>query len=330
VSAQMAGICCTPLTPKVWDPVRYGSLAHPGDEYSYDIFSQVAQAIRSPGSVDPMGGLRVEKEIAAGQSQSAMYLDTYVRQVQPAAGVIDGFLIHGGGSKTWTPSPSVPVIHLLADTEASPEDPTTSTNYRLREIAGTSHSDFWIGYEQEFGQGPRATVDQPQQRYSDEQQLNVTAGNYGEIAHPMDATCILAGATFPMRYAVSTALHDLNAWVRNPSATPPIAPRFQFNGAVLAQDQYGNTLGGVRLPPIDVPVARYVSRSCGLGGITVPFTDSELHALYPTHRVYYSEIVSKTNAAVTAGWLLPPDGQDLLARACAAKVRWQQPASPCP
>ena len=25
VSAQAAGICCTPLTPQVWDPVRYGA-----------------------------------------------------------------------------------------------------------------------------------------------------------------------------------------------------------------------------------------------------------------------------------------------------------------
>ena len=330
VSAQAAGICCTPLTPKVWDPVRYAPLSHPGDQYSYDIFSQVARAVRAPTGVDPMGGLHVQKEVAAGQSQSADYLDTYVRQAQPGAGVIDGFLIHGGGSKTWATPPAVPVLHLLADTEASPAGPSTSTNYRLWEIAGTSHSDFWIGYEQEVGQGPRALTDRPQQAYSAEQDLNVTAGNYGEVVHPMDATCILAGATFPMRYAVSTALHDLNAWVRNPLDAPANGPRFQFNGALAAQDSHGNTLGGVRLPPIDVPVAHYVSTACGLGGLTVPFTDAELHALYPTHAAYYGQMVTKTNPALTAGWLLSPDGQDLLARACAAKVRWQEAPSPCP
>ena len=31
VSAQTAGLCCTPLTPKVYDPVRYAAINHPGD-----------------------------------------------------------------------------------------------------------------------------------------------------------------------------------------------------------------------------------------------------------------------------------------------------------
>ena len=33
---------------KAWDPARYAPLAHPGDAYSYDIFSQAARAIRQP------------------------------------------------------------------------------------------------------------------------------------------------------------------------------------------------------------------------------------------------------------------------------------------
>ena len=47
VSAQAAGLCCTPLTPKVYDPVRYAAINHPGDAYAADMFSQVAQAIRT-------------------------------------------------------------------------------------------------------------------------------------------------------------------------------------------------------------------------------------------------------------------------------------------
>src|SRR5262245_5720867 len=35
------------------DPERYGSLEHPGDDYSYDIVAQVAAALRRPGDVDP-------------------------------------------------------------------------------------------------------------------------------------------------------------------------------------------------------------------------------------------------------------------------------------
>ena len=320
-SVQAAGICCTPLTPKVWDPVRYAALSHPGDAYADDIFSQLARAVRAPQGVNPMGTLKVKRVLAAGQSQSADELDTYVREVQPGAQVIDGFLIHGGGSKSWATPPAVPVLHLLSDEEASPDAPDTTQNYRLWEIAGTAHSDFWLGYQQVFGQGPRVLADAPQKPASADDELGVVAGNYGEIVHPMQATCILAGATMPMRYAVSSALHDLDRWVRA-GVAPPSGPRFQFSGGQLAKDQYQNTLGGIRYPPIDVPVATYVSTVCGLGGITVPFSDVQLHALYPTHADYWSQMKAATSASVTAGWLLPADATDLLTRACAAKVRW--------
>ncbi|HEV3351837.1 MAG TPA: alpha/beta hydrolase domain-containing protein [Acidimicrobiales bacterium] len=328
-SVQQAGICCTPLTPKVWDPVRYAALSHPGDAYAFDIFSQLAKSLRTRVGVDPTGGLRIRSVLASGQSQSASELDTYVRTVQPSAGVIDGFLIHGGGSKTWNPPPAVPVLHLLSDEEADPAAPNTAQNYRLWEIAGTAHSDFWLGYNQVFGEGPRVLADAAQKPASADDDLSVIAGNYGEIVHPMDATCILAGATMPMRYAVSTAIHDLNRWVRT-GAAPANGPRFQFDAnGQLAKDGDQNTLGGIRMPPIDVPVATYVSTVCALGGITLPFTDVQLHQRYPTHAGYYDKMRKATAAAVKAGWLLPPDAADLLTRACAAKVRWQEPPGPC-
>jgi hypothetical protein len=322
VSAQKAGICCSPLTPKVWDPVRYRSLSHPGDTYSYDIFSQVARAIRSPAGVDPTRGLRIDRVLAAGQSQSAGYLYTYVTRVQPTAGVIDGFLIHGGGSKTYAPPPAVPVLHLLSDEEAAPDAPNTTINYRMWEIAGTAHSDFWLGWHQVFGQGPRSQADAPQRPESAWVSLNKTAGDYGEVPNPFLGTCILAGAAFPMHYATSTAILRLDQWVRT-GVAPPNGPRFAFKNGKLARDSHGNARGGIRLPPIDVPVAKYVSTLCVLGGITIPFTEVQLRTLYPTHAIYYAKMKAATEASVAAGWLLPQDGVDLLRRACAAKIRWQ-------
>jgi hypothetical protein len=330
VSAQSAGLCCTPLTPKVWDPVRYQSINHPGDAYANSMFSQIAQAIDAPVGIDPLGGLPGPRRlIAAGQSQSAGKLDSYARTEQPAAGVIDGFLIHGGGSKTWPAPPSVPILHLLSDQEAAPAEPNQNgNNYRMWEIAGAAHSDFWIGYHQEAGQGPRFAGG-PKQPASADEDLHPTAGNYGEIPHPMQATCVLAGATFPMRYAVSAALYHLERWIQG-GPVPPASPRYEFSGGKLARDEYGNALGGIRLPPIDVPVAQYRSTDCVLGGLTVPFTEVQLAELYPTHADYYAKMQARTAAAVAAGFLLPEDATDLLTRACAAKIRWQQlGSSPC-
>jgi hypothetical protein len=151
------------------------------------------------------------------------------------------------------------------------------------------------------------------------------AGNYGAEITPLLATCTVAGATMPMHYATSTAIHDLNEWVAGKPA-PPAGPRFRFDASgALAKDRYGNALGGIRLPPIDVPVARYETTVCGLGGVTVPFTDPEIHALYPTHADYVAQMQARTDAAVQGGWLLPPDGRDLMRRACDASNRWSTP-----
>jgi hypothetical protein len=328
VSAQKTGICCTPLTPKIWDPVRYAALKHPGDEFAFDMFSQIAKAVRTPaGPNRPMGSLHVDRVLAAGQSQSASKLYQYVNGVAPTSKVIDGFLIHGGGKKTFPAKLTTKVLNLLSDLEADPSAPDPSEpNYRVWEIAGAAHSDFFIGYQAEFGQGPRTAIDAPQQSPAQFANLLETAGNYGEQLHPMLLTCVVAGATMPMHYATSTAIHVLDRWVRTGKA-PKNGPRFAFApGGGLAKDDVGNTRGGIRLPPIEVPVARYVSTVCGLGGFTIPMTDQQIQARYPTHAGYYARMGAATDTAVVNGWLLPVDAVDMMRRACLARNRWGEPA----
>jgi hypothetical protein len=333
VSAQAAGICCTPLTPKVWDPVRYERLNHPGDDYAFDIFTQVARAMRTSKArkgKDPMAGLATKRVIAAGQSQSASRLDDYVREVQPSAKAIDGFLIHGGGSKVFEPAPAVPVIHLLSELEADTEEPNTTTNYRLWEIAGSAHSDFWTGYHQIFGQGPYTLAHIPKREKADDDEMHVVAGNYGEIVHPLHAVCTAAGASFPMRYAVGAAIHHLNRWTSG-KTPPPSGPRFEIDPSTgtIARDEHGNGIGGIRLPPVEVPVATYVTTSCGLGGHTVPFTTPQLLLLYSTHGDYYAKMAAEAERSVEAGFLLPADAKDLLERACNAIARWDPTRASC-
>ena len=56
VSAQQVGVERgqerRPVTPIAGDPVRYATLSHPGDSFSYDIFSQAGQAIRDHVGAD--------------------------------------------------------------------------------------------------------------------------------------------------------------------------------------------------------------------------------------------------------------------------------------
>ena len=102
VSAQRVGHVGFPTAEAVglkgWDPERYGALEHPGDDFSFDIFTQAARVVGSrrhmtPLEVDPMGGLPVTKVIATGTSQSALRLRSYIDAVQPVARVFDGFFL---------------------------------------------------------------------------------------------------------------------------------------------------------------------------------------------------------------------------------------------
>jgi len=344
VSAQAAGLDGTPLTPKQWDPVRYAAIAHPGDAWSFDMVSQIAKAFRSPagaGSLDPMGDLgvsSVQQVLAAGQSQSALRLRDYIDGWLPthanAVGLIDGFLIHGdvGAAKPFARPLPVKVLHLLSDFEAVDDgfDPATADPaYRLWEVAGTGHSDYFIGHQSVAGHGPRVLLGAPKQTPAQYDATLLAAGNYGERIEPELLVCTAAGSAMPMHYAASSAIHQLRRWVAGGPA-PDHGPRFAFAGGTQALDGHGNPKGGIRLPPVDVPVARYLSTTCQLGGITIPFTDPQLQELYGTHAAYYGRMAAATDQAVAGGWILPEDAEDLMARACAAQIRFPDRTEPCP
>lgn len=333
VSAQAAGVCCIPLTPKVWDPVRYAALDHPGDAYADDMYLQIARALRTRrvGDVRPMGPLKVRRVVAAGQSQSAGRLAGIVRAHPDGAGVIDGFLVHGGlAGLDYEPRLEVPVMQLNSDWAESTGEADDDPLYRLWDVAGSAHAGLFIGYQQVFGSGPRVAglPAMDEQGYRDTIEA---AGDYGQMqVNPLYAVCTAAGASFPMRYAVNTALRELDEWIRTGQAPRP-APRFEFeaDGETPARDADGNVLGGLRLPPIEVPVATYRSTDCQLGGITVPFDPITLQQRYPTFADYERQLRRATDRAVRKGWLLPEDARDQMRRACAVKDRYPGSSDEC-
>jgi Alpha/beta hydrolase domain len=321
VSAQAAAICCGSRSHKLWDPVRYTSLNHPGDDYSFDIYSQVVKAVRSPQGVDAMGGLKTKRVLAVGNSQSASRLHTYVNTVQRDAGVVDAFLLDAGGSKTFASQPLVPVIQLLSEDGLSPGAPNVSANYRLWEVPGSSHNDADTGAHD--ASNSRTTTHAPKQPYAAEEEIHRNS-HYGEEGLTTHATCapvLLGGGNeYPRRYAVRSAVHHLDTWVKT-GKPAPAAPRAAFDALGLPlRDAHGNALGGLRLPPLDVPVATYAATTCGLFGSTVAFDPLTIAQLYPSHDGYVTKMQAATERAVAAGFLLPHDAEELMTLARASSV----------
>ena len=99
VSAQQVGIVGGGVLPGLGllqtAPDRYASLAHPGDAYSFDMFTQVGRAVRT--LLPERYGVRVERVVATGASQSAFHLTTYINAVDPLAEVVRRISVAGTG-----------------------------------------------------------------------------------------------------------------------------------------------------------------------------------------------------------------------------------------
>lgn len=340
VSAQFQGVQGTGgpiglnLSLKAANPVRYAPLSHPGDSFSYDMFSQVAQVLRHPTGVAPLGDLKVKRIIAAGESQSAFRLTTYVNAIHPNTHVFDGFFVHsrGGGSAALsqapqaainTPTPvfiredvDVPVLTLSSETDVislgtlASRQPDTA-RIRLWEVAGTAHADAY-----QLGIGPG----DPGPGAADVTHLPPLTSVFGVI------TCSSAINAGPHQYVVNAALWRLDRWVRRGRARGKSAPLLEVSGGALVRDALGNVVGGIRTPPVDVPVSALSglgqtgSSFCGLFGTTVAFSDATLASLYSSHDDYVKKVRHSANAAVRAGYMRKIDAKVLLQSAIDSDV----------
>jgi hypothetical protein len=345
VSAQRVGVeggpslvgMGTPL--KKADPQRYGRLNHPGDAFSYDIFSQAGRLLRAPDAGRILGPLAPKRVIAVGESQSAVFLTTYVNAVDPIAKVFDGFLIHsrfGRAASLENPQMAGPtdrtgVVRLRTDLRVPVITVITETdlidggipgfygarqpdNERLRvwEVAGTSHADaytFTIGFT-DSGSTP----------------LEKLAAGYEPTDKIMGMGLARPINNAPQHhYVLEAALWNLDRWIRigqAPSKAGPIElSQDDQSGAPagFVLDANGLAEGGVRTPWVDVPTARLsgVGNSGGpLGfmvGVCEPFDSATLDRLYPGGKnAYLKKFEASLDLAIKAGFLLPADKQEIL------------------
>jgi hypothetical protein len=338
VSAQEAGIVGggnpmgAMMALKNVDPVRYGPLEHPGDDFSYDIFSQVAAAVWFEADA-LLGGLEPLVVLAMGESQSAFRLTTYINAVAPLVDLYDGYLVHSRGASgaplgpgVFPPDPThsrtdleVPVLVLSAETDLvggmlgyararQPDGPW----FASWEMAGTAHVDAYglgIG-DDDDGSGAadqalfEAMLAPPSKVY------------FGVM------TCDAPINAGPHTYVARAALAALMRWARDGTLPPPM-PRLELDatGEELLRDDGGNALGGIRTPPLDAPIATLSGLGqtggsfCALFGTTVPFTDDELAARYADHAAFVAQWDLAVDAAVDAGAVLAADAPNLRAAA---------------
>jgi hypothetical protein len=338
---------------KVWNAKRYGALdvtdrgTITNDDLSYDIFAQVAQAIRRPGSPSLLPAFRVERIFATGHSQSAGRLASYVNSVHPIAPVFDAVVPHGGGGRIRADLTNVKVFKLLSETDvinnqASVRQPDT-TNFRSWEVTGDSHVDTQFtassrkltqrdgspqapalpnggGRAGPGGRGGAAPAATAAPSPSAAERPGPPAGAMGINTSPCDRAPY---SHVPFYQVMNAAFDHLVRWVKDgtpPPSAPPIETSDVGPPAVVVRDARGNGLGGIRLAELAVPTGINTGQNSGPGfcrlyGSHYDFDGATLASLYPTHAYYVASVKKVTEDNLKAGYILKADADATIAEA---------------
>ncbi len=302
---------------------RYGDLKVEPDQVP-EVLSQVGALIKSNRKDSPLAGLPLRKMVLAGTSATAAvlirYLPAHVVYRTPDMKLIyDGFLPTSTGATIR--QVDVPLIEIPTMTEVSTGNVTARQDgdapgdqFRVYEFAGMAHVD------------SRDSV-----RFQPD-------------------PCKSPVSHFPQQAYMSVALHHLFEWV-DKGKVPPRADRILLDrnvandGSLMALDEHGNTLGGIRNPYVDVPTAKLGVRNeaavplipnpsawiaargaaaatqmCGLAGYQIPIAQDQLKRLYGNKNAYQDRVKRRLDALEKAGWSLPVYRETILADA--AKVEF--------
>jgi hypothetical protein len=340
VSAQRAGIEGGGLVDqgmhlKALFPDRYASLVHPGDAWSFDMFSQAGRALRAGGAAAPLGEMQAQRVLATGHSQSAAFLVMYINAIDHEARVYDGFLVHGrmgtaasldtgfrpgqpgereralAGGEQIRADTRVPVLILQTETDLTSLGGGTVGQHdgaliRQWEVAGAAHADTYLLFAS--GQDDGA----------------LPAARLAELLRP--TTEIMIGtAESPVNsgpqqhYVECAAIEALHAWVAYGMA-PATAPRLELSGTDFVRDSLGIALGGIRTPWTDAPVAALSGTGqtgdgfAFLFGTTRQFDAAELAELYPDGQAgYLTRFRQSLDDCIEAGFILAADRAEILA-----------------
>jgi Alpha/beta hydrolase domain len=282
---------------------RYRDLKLTGAQTN-EILAQVGSLVRS-GTL--LGG-PVRKMVLGGTSMTAGVLINYlpahmVYRTPQMQRIYDGFLPMSNGAMIRdvdVPMIHVPTMHEVSGNITNKQDSDEpGKQYRLYEFSGMGHID--------------------------------TRDSVRLKPNP----CVDPLSTFPVQAYMSVALDHLLKWV-DKGTVPPRAPRILLDrdvsndGSMMALDELGNPLGGIRTVYVDVPTAKYVIRPaalnpvvpnaapyiatggqnaanlmCGLSTAQIAFTPGKLKDLYKSKQGYVKAVETRLTVLEKSGWSLP-------------------------
>jgi hypothetical protein len=320
---------------------RYASLSMPENGQAYDVVSQLVHALKQGGATSPLPPeYAVDRIFHVGQSQQGGSVITYASDFHfpdndgyfpqvASFGRDINFAAPFCGSDGAPPYPDctprlddrrvrtdlpVPVIHALSETDvqspfggvAEGSRQADTRSYRYYEMAGATHVTV------------HKRVDVIPNVLRLRQACLYPLNTHGD------------GPIFGA-YLLNAMWKNLERQVRD-GVPPPQGKPIEFEDGAIARDEFGNALGGLRLPDMDLPIATYLPSNtvdvdaippiligvipllelfCNLTGSVFPFDEETLEELYPSARRYEKRYQQILVNLVARRHLLPEDAAKL-------------------
>jgi hypothetical protein len=322
---------------------RYATLSLPENGVAFEMVSQIANLLKTGSTGSPLpSGFEVERLYHAGQSQqggamvtyaSAFHFDVndgyFVQQAATARPINFGPACDAEGSPPFpdcTPRLQgddrlvrsdlpVPVYHAITETDieilfgiAGRQDDTPT--FRYYEVAGgghlTIHKDVELIPAGVLGPDPILLEDL--------------------CLNPLNTTA--DGPVF-FSYVLNALWDNMEQQVRM-GRVPPDGVLMDVDTVTgeVQRDVFGNGLGGVRLPAVEVRTATYTpgnaadpslppllifigNLACSLASSATPLDQATIDALYPNLGTYVSQVMHAVNSLQQQGLLLPKDAQKI-------------------
>lgn len=312
---------------------------------AWEVISQVGTLLKGPSNANPLK-VPARRLYLTGQSQTAGYARTYAtvfgKVVADGQGkpLYDAYLYSGsppwqvplhqcraelaaGDPRLITPAVGVPVIELFAQGDIGtnvatrrPDADTSTDRFRRYEIAGAPHVDTW-----------------EERSFASAEDLLRATGGATEAAETGCSPHEVTPSDFPNRFAFDAAWENLDRWVREGVPPPHAAPLSLRPGAdrdfhpdsAFVEDGNGNAVGGVRLPAVDVPTARWVGAKSGpfrclFAGYKLPFDRGKLRSMYGSRENYVAKVRESADQLHRARWLTTEDAARAIEEA--NRVAW--------
>jgi hypothetical protein len=303
------------------DPDRYSSLDLPTNDIQWDILRQIGGALKQ-GDPTPLGQLPVDYLYMVGFSQSGIDVATFAMafnaatRMEDGSAVYDGYLPAGHSGVVAPIQSGTAVIPAFESVPLGPVDVPVIDVETQTDVAG------FLG---EISPGNVYTSLGHAGVRRDDSDADDDKYRLYELAGAPHATripgCEGTPSDFPTSAFIRSALVTLQGWAEAGQA-PPMGARLELESqdavSVVALDEVGNALGGVRSPHIDVPLFRYDAHSvpgvfCQLSGTQTPLAADQLASRYGSVDDYLAAFTESLDQAIEDGWLLERDREDLLA-----------------